>query len=452
MPSFFFSLFIFNLLSSGYDFFQLDKISYHKKLFMSTPFLKTFHLALTGLKTNKTRTTLSMLGVVIGVAAVIVIVSVGEGLKSLIVGQIDAFGPNLMSVEVKVPGSDYENNMRSVAQGVIITTLKAEDAEAIRDKKTFPYVKAASGYSAAQELASYQEKEKRILIIAADSFYQYIDGQLKVGEGRFFTEEENRGVARVVVIGSDVAKKFFTGADPVGKRIKIKQTNFEVIGVLKSRGAIMGFNMDEVVMIPIKTVQKLISGVDYILEIGIQLEDQKYFPQATAEVTQLMRKRHNIDDPKNDDFQIVTMAQALDIINTVTGAISFFLGILAAISLLVGGVGIMNIMYVIVTERTKEIGLRKALGAKKKDILSQFIAEAVLICLFGGVIGIVFGILVSFAATYAIKSYGFDWPFTVSFLAVVVSFSVAAFFGIVFGWYPAQKAAKMNPIEALRYE
>lgn len=416
------------------------------------PFLKTLKLALTGLKTNKTRTALSVLGIVIGVAAVIVIVSVGQGLKSLIVGQINAFGPNLMSIEVKVPGSDYENSIRSAAEGVIITTLKASDAEAVRDKKMFPYVKASSGYSAAQELASYQEKEKRILIIAADSYYQYIDGQVKIKEGRFYTEEENKGVAKVVVIGSDVAKRFFSGADPIGKQIKIKQINFEVIAVLKKRGAMMGFNMDEVVYIPVKTVQKLISGVDYVLEIGIQLEDQKYFPQATEEISQLIRKRHNIDDPKNDDFQIVTMAQALDIINAVTGAISFFLGVLAAISLLVGGIGIMNIMLVIVAERTKEIGLRKALGARKKDVLSQFVAEAILISLFGGIIGIVFGVSVSYLMTYVINSYGFDWPFVISFEAVIISFAAAAFFGIAFGWYPAQKAAKMDPIEALRYE
>ncbi len=419
---------------------------------MSTSLLKTLKLAITGLKANRTRTALSVLGIVIGVAAVIVIVSVGQGLKALIVGQIDAFGSNLMSVQIKVPGSDSENSAAARAQGVIITTLKTSDAEAIRDSKRFPYIKAVSGYSSAQELASYQDKEKRVIIIGADSYYQYIDGQLVVEKGSFFTEEDNAGVKKVIVIGSDIAEKFFAGSDPIGKEIKIKQNSYSVVGVLKKRGASVGFNMDEMVYIPVKTVQKMISGVDHILEIGIQVKDNKYFPQAKEEVSQLLRQRHHIDDPKNDDFTIMTMDQAMDTINAVTGAISLFLGILAAISLLVGGVGIMNIMLVIVTERTREIGLRKALGAKEKDILTQFILEAILISLIGGVVGIISGICVSYIMTYAINSYGISWPFVVSFEAVIISFSVAAFFGIVFGWYPARKAARLNPIDALRYE
>jgi putative ABC transport system permease protein len=414
--------------------------------------LKTLKLALTGLKTNKTRTVLSVLGIVIGVAAVIVIVSVGQGLRALVVGQIDAFGPNLMSVEIKIPGSDYENSIRSMAQGVVITTLKESDAEAIRDPKRFPYVETASGYSMAQEWAKYQNEEKRVLIMGADSFYPQIDGQLKVERGRFYTQRENSGMAKVVVIGSEVAKEFFGETDPVGRRIKIKQTSFEVIGVLASRGMIFGFNMDELVIAPIHTVQKLILGVDHILEVGIKLKDKKYFSQAKVEIAQLLRQRHNINDPKNDDFQLVTMDQAVEIIDSVTGAISLLLGLLAAISLLVGGVGIMNTMLVIVTERTEEIGLRKALGAKSKDILSQFVLEAALISLVGGVIGVAIGVFASYIMTHVINSLGLEWPFVVSIEAIVISFLIAAFFGIIFGWYPAKKAAKLNPIEALRYE
>ncbi|MDF1498760.1 MAG: ABC transporter permease [Patescibacteria group bacterium] len=413
---------------------------------------KNLKLAITGLVANKTRTALSVLGIVIGVAAVIVIVSVGQGLRTLVIGQIDAFGPNLMSVEIKIPGSDYGNSIRSTAEGVVITTLKSSDAEAIRDRKRFPYVKAASGYSAAQEWAKYQSEEQQVLIIGADSYYPQIDGQVKTTKGRFFMESENKGMAKVAVIGSKIAEEFFPNTDPIGKNIKIKQINFEVIGVLQSRGVVFGFNMDEMVIIPIHTVQKLILGVDHILEIGIQLEDQKYFPQARVEIAQLLRQRHNIDDPKNDDFQLVTMDQAIEIIDSVTGAISLLLGLLAAISLLVGGIGVMNTMLVIVTERTREIGLRKSLGAKNKDILSQFVLESVLISLFGGFGGVFWGILISYAMTYVINSFGIDWPFVISFSAIIISFIVAAFFGIIFGWYPAQKAAKLNPIEALRYE
>ena len=393
-----------------------------------------------------------MLGIVIGVAAVIVIVSVGQGLRALVVGQIDAFGPNLMSAQIKIPGSDFENSMRSMAEGVVITTLKSSDAEAIRDPKRFPYVEAVSGYSSSQEWAKYQNKEEQVLIMASDSYYPQIDGQVKITNGRFFTENENKGMAKVVVIGSEVADKFFPNTNPIGEKIKIKNNSFEVIGVLASRGVVFGFNMDEMVMIPVYTTQKLILGVDHILEIGIQIKDKKYFPQAKAEIAQLLRQRHNIDNPKNDDFQLMTMDQAVETIDSITGAISLLLGLLAAISLLVGGIGVMNTMLVIVTERTREIGLRKSLGAKNKDILSQFVLEAILISLIGGVGGVFWGILISYIMTYAINSFGFEWPFVISFSAIAISFLVAAFFGIVFGWYPAKKAAKMNAIEALRYE
>jgi len=393
-----------------------------------------------------------VLGIVIGVAAVIVIVSVGQGLRALVVGQIDAFGPNLMSAQIKIPGSDFENSMRSMAEGVVITTLKSSDAEALRDQKRFPYIEAVSGYSSSQEWAKYQNKEEQVLIMASDSYYPQIDGQTKVISGRFFTENENKRMAKVVVIGSEVADKFFPNTNPIGEKIKIKNNNFEVIGVLASRGAVFGFNMDEMVMIPIYTTQKLILGVDHILEIGMQIKDKKYFSQAKIEIAQLLRQRHNIDDPKNDDFQLMTMDQAVETIDSITGAISLLLGLLAAISLLVGGIGVMNTMLVIVTERTREIGLRKSLGAKNKDILSQFVLEAILISLIGGVGGVFWGILVSYAMTYAINSFGFEWPFVISGSAIAISFLVAAFFGIVFGWHPAKKAAKMNAIEALRYE
>ncbi|MCK4525263.1 MAG: ABC transporter permease [Candidatus Andersenbacteria bacterium] len=419
---------------------------------MSTNFLKTFSLALTGLKSNKTRTSLSVLGIVIGVAAVIVIVSVGQGLRVLIVDQISVFGENMMSVSVKVPGSDYGASMQSMVEGTVITTLKYDDVEAVRDKKRFPYVKAVSGYSAGVEWATYQEKEKQVMFIGSDAYYPDIDGQAKVAQGRYFTNEEERGMAKVVVIGSKVAEKFFGEGDPIGKQIKIKKVNFKVIGVMQDRGMIMTFDYDNLVYLPLKTVQKLITGVDHLVEFAMIMEDDQHFAQAEAEISQLLRQRHDIDDPTKDDFEVMSMDQIVEIVNTVTGVISLLLGLLAAISLIVGGVGIMNIMLVIVAERTREIGLRKSLGAKRKDILNQFVTEAALISVLGGIIGIIFGIIISFLITLVVRAYNFDWPFVVSIEAIVISFTVAAFFGIVFGWYPAKKAAKLNPIEALRYE
>ena len=275
---------------------------------------------------------------------------------------------------------------------------------------------------------------------------------MKVDSGRFFTEDENSAVAKVIVIGSDVAKKLFGSEDAVGRSIKIKQVGFKIVGVLKPRGVMFGLNMDEMVVVPLSTGQKMLLGIDYIMEIGIKISEEGFIPQARSEITKLMRQRHHITDPKNDDFEIVAVSQILDIVNSVTGAISLLLGLLAAISLLVGGVGIMNIMLVIVTERTKEIGLRKALGAKQGDILIQFVLEAILISVLGGVIGIMVGILVSLVMTYVINSFGLAWPYVISVEAILISFLVAAFFGIVFGWYPAKKAARLNPIEALRFE
>ncbi len=419
---------------------------------MLISFLKTFSLAITGLKTNKTRTALSVLGIVIGVAAVIVIVSIGQGLRALIVNQLNVFGENMMSVQVKVPGSDYGASMQSMVEGTVITTLKYADVEAVRDKKRFPYIKSVSGYTMGTEWASYQEKEKQVMFIASDAYYPKIDGQAKIARGRYFTNEEERGMAKVAVIGSAVAKKFFGNGDPIGKQIKIKQINFKVIGVMADRGMVMMFDYDNLVYLPLKTAQKLIIGTDHLVEFAMVMEDDQHFAQAKTEISQLLRERHNISDPTKDDFEVMSMDQIVEIVNTVTGIISLLLGLLAAISLIVGGVGIMNIMLVIVAERTREIGLRKALGARQKDIMNQFVAEAVLISVFGGIIGIIFGIFISLAATFAVRAYNFDWPFVVSIGAIIIAFIVAAGFGILFGWWPAKRAAKLNPVEALRYE
>ena len=413
---------------------------------------KTLKLAITGLIVNKTRTVLSMLGIVIGVAAVIVIVSVGQGLRVLIVNQINVFGENMMSVSVKVPGSDFGASMQSMVEGTVITTLKYGDVEAVRNKERFPYIKAVSGYAAGMEWATYQEKEKQVMFIASDAYYPDVDGQLKVAQGRYFTNEEERGMAKVAVIGSKIAENFFGDQDPIGKQIKIKQINFKVIGVMQERGLVMTMDWDTMAYLPLKTAQKLITGVDHLVEFAMVMEDDQHFAQAKAEISQLLRERHNISDPSKDDFEVMSMDQIVEIVNTVTGVISLLLGLLAAISLLVGGVGIMNIMLVIVAERTREIGLRKALGARQKDILNQFVTEAVLISVFGGLIGIIFGIFISLVVTLAVRAYNFDWPFVVSFEAIIISFIVAAGFGIVFGWWPAKKAAKLNSIEALRYE
>lgn len=413
--------------------------------------IKSARLALAGLSSNKVRTSLSVLGIVIGVASVIVIVSVGQGLQSFILGQLSAFGTDTVSIEPKLPGSDFQNSMMSMGEGVILDSLKTADVEALRDKNRFPYIKAVSGYSSTMEWVFYKDKEEQSFIIAADSYYLEIDAMAVLEKGRIFQEEENSSRAKVAVIGSGIAEEFFGERSPVGENIKIKNENFQIVGVFKERGEMMSFDMDKLVLVPVKTSQTFLSGVGHIQEIGLRLDNDGNLPRAKYEIKSLMRERHGIEKPEDDDFQILTMDEMLKAINSVTGAISALLGLLAAISLIVGGIGIMNIMLVIVAERTREIGLRKALGAKYKDIMRQFVFEAVAISLIGGFIGIVVGISFSFVMTQIIVKYaGLDWPFVVSYGAILISFLVAAFFGIVFGWYPAKEAAQLSPIEALR--
>lgn len=412
---------------------------------------KAIKLAFSGMEANKTRTALSVLGIVIGVAAVIMIVSMGQGLQNLIMGQFSSLGTDLVSIQTKVPGEGLQNSMSSRASGVVITTLKESDAEALRNKKRFPYIKTVSGYSSSMEIIKRGEEKKKTLLIAADSYYKDIDSSVQVQQGRFFTEDENKSLAKVVVIGKDLATELFGEDDPIGRTIKIKNDNFEVAGVLKPRGSVLSFNMDEIAIIPVKTSQKFLDGIDYVQELGIKLTDKKYIEQSREEMTVLMRERHDIKRPADDDFQIMTMDEALTAIGSITSAISVLLGLLAAISLFVGGIGIMNIMLVIVAERTREIGLRKAVGARYRDIMRQFVFEAIAISLLGGFIGIAIGISFSFLVSYLITAYGgFDWPFTVSVPAIIISFAVAAAFGIMFGWYPAKEAAALDPIEALR--
>jgi putative ABC transport system permease protein len=262
-----------------------------------------------------------------------------------------------------------------------------------------------------------------------------------------------------------VAKKFFgeecmkdysqgCAQGAIGKKIKIKGQSFEVIGIMKDRSSSIsgGFDLNDYVYMPLKTAHKLIMGIDYVFEIGIRVQDTSYFSQARADLERLLRRNHNISDPTKDDFQIMTMEEALNTINDISVVINLLLGLLAAISLLVGGVGIMNIMLVSVSERTREIGLRKALGATKKNILIQFLIEAIIITGVGGVIGVVLGVIMAITAALIIKTQGLNWPLSISWIAIIVSFIISSLIGLVFGLSPARKAASLDPIRALRKE
>ena len=407
---------------------------------------------------NKARTALTVLGIVIGIASVIIVYSAGEGIEGLIVGQIETFGTDIVNTEIKMPTNKKRSNMNiegadDLIQGVQITTLTLDDME---DMIKIPKIKDAYAGIMNQDQVSYGNEMKKAIIFGTNASYVRID-KGEVEHGRFFTEEEVKSLSQVVVLGSKMKEKLFHDADPIGKMIKIRKKKFRVVGVMEDRGAIMGMDFDDYVYLPVKTLQKKIMGISHVLYIVSQVHDIDYAEDAARDIRYVLRENHDIeveheDDYYKDDFRVVTMKEMMDMMGIITGALTLLLLAIVAISLVVGGVGIMNIMYVIVSERTGEIGLRKAVGAKYSDIMWQFLIESILITLIGGVVGVVCGILVSFIISWGANYYGLDWRFNIPMQAYLVALGFSLFFGIAFGLYPARKAAKLDPIEALRKE
>ncbi len=406
------------------------------------------------LKANKLRSVFSVLGIVIGVAAVVIILSLGQGLSGLVTNEIEAFGPNILDIAIKVPGVSEVGSITSIVQGVKVTTLKRDDVIDLKDKSRFPYIEAAYGQAFAQEWASYKSEEKQIMLYGCSPDFPLVMKTYQPQIGRFFTDSEEEGMAKVVILGSSLAELFFPNEDPLGKKVKIKGQNFKVLGVLKPQGGALmgGIDINNFAYAPLKTVLKEVLGIDYISEIALTVTDPSYFAQATDDISRLLRKNHNITDPDKDDFQITTMTEILEQVEKISVILNLLLGFLAAISLLVGGIGIMNIMLVSVSERTKEIGLRKALGANSKSILYQFLIEALVITSLGGLIGTVIGIVFSLLGGIGARMQGLAWPLTISWLAIVMAFLVSMMIGIVFGLYPAKKASQLSPVEAMRKE
>ena len=394
---------------------------------------------------------MTVLGMVIGIALVIVVYSAGEGIRNLIVGQVESFGTDIIETEVKVPtqkkGTAGEaQSGQAIAQGVQVTTLKLKDLE---DIKNLPNVK--NGYSAvqAQEQVSYGSEFRRSFMLGVNAAYIEID-KSEVAVGRFFTEDEDKSLAQVVVLGPKIKTKLFGDADAIGKFVKIRKAKFQVVGVMKSRGSSGFMDFDDWMLLPVRTVQKKILGIDHVYYMVHQLNDVGRADETAAEAKYIIRENHQITNPDKDDFRVYTMAEMMSMLDTITGAITLLLLAIVSISLVVGGVGIMNIMYVVVTERTMEIGLRKAVGARHGDIMKQFLFEAVLITLLGGVVGVLVGVGLSLIVAWiASSALGSIWVFSIPLKGFVVALGFSFFFGIVFGVYPARKAARLNPIEAL---
>ncbi|MFA6228132.1 MAG: ABC transporter permease [Patescibacteria group bacterium] len=412
--------------------------------------MQSLNIALKSLQNNKLRTVLTVIGIIIGIAAVIIVMSAGEGLKGEILGQLEAFGSKIIQIEIKVPttGKNSTQNASTMAQGVAVTTFTLEDAEAIGK---LPNIENYYVMIMDQEVVSYLDQQKSVNLIGTMPAYVEM-GKTKTKIGRFFTDDENNELARVVVLGSKLSAKLFGNQDPLGQEIKIGKNKFRVVGVMDEAGATFGFDFDQLAYVPVKTLQKIVMGIDYIQTVTANIIDTAKEDQTADDIVYLLRTRHEIDDPQYDDFAVTTMTEARDMINTIFNGITLLLIAIAGISLIVGGVGIMNIMYVSVSERTFEIGLRKAVGAKKAQILWQFLYEAIIITLLGGALGIIAGIGFAYFISFAAGLLGYSWQFILPPQSIVIAFGFCGAVGLIFGYYPARHAANMNPIAALRHE
>lgn len=416
--------------------------------------LTAFRQALKALFSNPVRTGLTTLGIVIGIATVVMVLSAGAGFRGLIDSLLASYGTNTLFLETRVPPTTrnrdvgaFGNDSSRAASPVAITSLKTRD---LTDINRLPNVAGSYGMVVGQKVVSYRGTEKSVLFYAASSERFDIDrGTLK--SGRFYSSAEERGADQVAILGYNLANDLFGDQDPLGKLVRLGDINFEVIGVYNLRGS-LGNGEDDTLFVPLVTAQKKLLGIDHLLFAIIQVEDIS-LAQATAEdIRYVLRANHNIDDPVKDDFFVQTQADTLAIFDTIFGGITALLIAIAAISLVVGGVGIMNIMYVMVTERTAEIGLKKALGATNRDVLLEFLVEAVLVTVIGGIFGIALGSLLSFGVAVAARAAALDWVFIVPPYAMLIAFGVSAVIGIFFGVFPARSAAKMDPVEAMRYE
>lgn len=404
-------------------------------------FVNLFKIALRALSGNKFRGFLTMLGIIIGVASVITMLAIGQGSKKSIQDQISTMGSNMINIR---PGTGQFGGVRQSASSM--QTLKLEDYEAIVNEAE--YISAASPEVSSSGQVIYGANNAPTTVNGVNTDYFDIR-KYTIAKGDIFTDADINSLAKVCVIGQTVVDNLFTnGENPIGKTIRFGKIPFIVIGVLESKGDnTMGQDQDDLIIAPYTTVQKRILAIDYIQSISASAVSEDATEAAIESIENILRNQHKIGANDEDDFNVRSQKELITMMSSTTDMMTVLLACIAGISLLVGGIGIMNIMYVSVTERTREIGLRMSIGAKGVDILMQFLIESILLSVTGGIIGVLLGVGSSFAVKYIMA-----WPIDIQVYTIVLSFVVCTATGVFFGWYPAKKASNLDPIEALRYE
>ena len=421
-------------------------------------FIGTIKLVFRTLLARKGRSFLTILGIVIGVAGVIIIISLGAGAQSLILGQVTKLGSNLLSVQ---PGKSSSNGPPSAVYGITVTTLVNSDTDSLRQTSQVPHAVAVNALVRGSASITWQNKEVDTNFMGTDSNYPNVVS-FTMQEGQFFTQQEDQGSTSVVVLGSTVATELFggTGVDPLGQVIKVRNSSqiqaggvpLRIIGVIASRGSSFFQDNDDQIFLPLAIGQEELLGIHYLQAINVKVDSADNLDQTTADIIRILRQNHHVLSDKDIDFTVYSTADAISILSTITNALRLFLTAMAAIALIVGGIGILNIMLATVAERTREIGLRKAVGATNVAVMRQFLLEAGMLTFLGGIIGVIIGIIISYLISIVMNYLGYDWAFVVSLTSILLSIGVSILTGVIFGLYPALKASRLNPIEALRYE
>ncbi|KKU16185.1 MAG: ABC transporter, permease protein [Candidatus Giovannonibacteria bacterium GW2011_GWB1_45_9b] len=401
-----------------------------------------FQETYSALLSNKARSGLTILGIVIGIGSVIAMISVGQGASGSIQSSIQSIGSNLIMI---MPSFQRGVGTQVSAGRGSARTLKQEDADAIRKEITL--AKAVAPELSGRYQITAKGKNTNTSVIGTTAAYPAVRN-IQIDAGSFISEQNTRSLSKVAVLGPTTRDDLFgENSDPIGQTIRINKIDFKLIGITKTKGGSGFSSQDDIIFIPLTTAQRFLAGSDYVTTISVEAIDQESMTAAQEQITSLLLSRHNISNPELADFSILNQADIVASASSITDTLTILLGSIASISLIVGGIGIMNMMLTTVTERTREIGLRKAIGAKKKDISMQFLAEAVMLTFLGGGIGVALGWVLSIL----VSSFA-GMATSVSFSTILLAFGVSAAIGIIFGYYPARRAASLNPIEALRYE